>query len=103
MGHVAGKDARNNWLNKLKEIQGKGIIICAASQTIFGRLNPWVYSNGRELLKTGIIYLEDMLSETAFVKLGWVLGHGEWSKNKEMIKEKMLHNFSRELNERIEE
>ena len=103
LGHVAGKDARNNWLNKLKEIQGKGIIICAASQTIFGRLNPWVYSNGRELLKTGIIYLEDMLSETAFVKLGWVLGHGEWSKNKEMIKEKMLHNFSRELNERIEE
>ena len=54
-------------------------------------------------LAVSIIYLEDMLSETALVKLGWVLGHDDWAKNHKIIKEKMLYNFSRELNDRIEE
>ncbi len=99
LGHVP-TNARKPWLNKLKEIQKKGMIICAASQTIYGRLDPWVYSNARELLKTGVIFLEDMLSETAFVKLGYVLAHPEW-KNK--IKEKMLENIAREFNDRLEE
>ena len=55
-----------------------------------------VYSSGRVLEKAGIIYLEDMLSETAFVKLGWVLGHRNW---KDKVKEKMLENFSGEFND----
>lgn len=100
LGHVPSGKARSNWLSKLKEVQEKGLIVCATAQTIFGRLDPLVYSNGRELFKTGIIFLEDMLSETAFVKLGWVLGHKEWAENKEIVMEKMLHNFSGELNSR---
>ena len=44
-----------------------------------------------------------MLSETALMKLGWVLGHEEWTKDKEIVKEKMLHNFAHELNDRLEE
>ena len=102
LGHVATKSGMS-WIKKIKEVQSKGIIICAASQTIYGRLNPLVYSNGRELLKTGIIFLEDMLSETALAKLGWVLGHEEWVKNKEIVKEMMLTNFSNEFNGRLEE
>jgi len=103
LGHVPTKRARKGWTQKLKQVQEKGLIICATAQTIFGRLDPLVYSNGRELLETGIIYLEDMLSETALVKLGWVLGHEDWAKDKKIIREKMLTNFSRELNDRIEE
>ena len=103
LGHAPTKRARNSWTSKLKEVQKKGLIVCAASQTIYGALNPMVYSNGREILETGVIYLEDMLSETAFVKLGWVLGHKEWAKNKNIVKEKMLENFARELNNRLEE
>ena len=53
-------------------------------------------------MKTGIIYLEDMLAETAYVKLGWVLGHEEWTKNKGVVKEKMLENFAREFSDRLE-
>ena len=98
LGHAPTKRARKPWTKKLKEVQKK-MIICAAAQTIYGRLDPLVYSNGRELLGTGIIYLEDMLAETALVKLGWVLGHKEWAKNKESVKEKMLYNFSGELND----
>ena len=102
LGHAPSKRARKSWTKKLKEIQDKGVIICATSQTIYGRLDPLVYSNGRELMKTGIIYLEDMLSETALIKLGWVLGHKEWAKNKEIVKKKMLENFAGELNDRLE-
>jgi len=102
LGHVPTKRARKSWIKKLKEVQKKGLIVCAASQTIYGKLDPYVYSNGRELMKTGIIYLEDMLAETALVKLGWVLGHEKWAKNKEIVKEKMLENFAHELNDRLE-
>jgi glutamyl-tRNA(Gln) amidotransferase subunit D len=103
LGHAPTKRAKNPWTWKLKEIQDKGIVICATSQCINGRVNPLVYSNGREILATGVIYLEDMLAETAFVKLGWVLGHEEWRKNKKLIKEKMLENIAGELNSRLEE
>jgi glutamyl-tRNA(Gln) amidotransferase subunit D len=99
LGHIATSEARNSWITKLKEIQKKGVIVCAAAQTIYGRLNPLVYSPGRELLDTGIIYLEDMLSETAFVKLGWVLGK---TKEKEEVRKLMLTNMAGELNKRIE-
>ena len=103
LGHAPTKRSRKGWTRKLKEVQDKGMVICAAAQTIYGRLDPLVYSNGRELLGTGIIYLEDMLAETAFVKLGWVLGHRDWAKNKEEVKKKMLENISREFNDRLEE
>ncbi len=103
LGHAPTKRARLGWTNKLKEVQKKGLVVCAAAQTIYGRLDPLVYSNGRELLKTGIIYLEDMLAETAFVKLGWVLGHEEWASSNDKIKEIMLTNIAGELNNRLEE
>ncbi|MFH1311325.1 MAG: Glu-tRNA(Gln) amidotransferase subunit GatD [Nanoarchaeota archaeon] len=103
LGHVATSRARQSWIRKLKEVQQKGLIICAVTQCIFGRVDPLVYSNGREILSTGVIYLEDMLAETAFVKLGWVLGHDEWAKNKEKVKEKMLENFAGEFSDRLEE
>jgi glutamyl-tRNA(Gln) amidotransferase subunit D len=103
LGHAPTKRARNAWTKKLKEVQGKGLVICATSQCINGRVDPLVYSNGREILETGVIYLEDMLAETAFVKLGWILGHEEWKKSKKIVKEKMLENIAGELNNRLEE
>ena len=103
IGDAPAKEARNSWIMKLKEIQKKGIVVCAVSQCIYGRVDALVYSSGREVFGTGVIYLEDMLAETAFVKLGWVLGHDEWKKNKKIIKEKMLTNFAGELNNRLEE
>ena len=98
LGHVPTKRAVKPWTRKLKEVIDKGLIVCAASQTIYGRLDPLVYSTGRELLNTGIIYLKDMLAETALVKLGYVLGHKDWN-----VKEKMLENISGEFNDRLEE
>jgi len=102
LGHIPAQDAKYNWLPKIKKIVDQGIIIVGACQTIYGMLNPKVYSAGRDLEKTGIIYLKDILPETAFVKLAWVLGHKEWAKSKENIREKMLENISGEFNDRLE-
>ncbi len=101
LGHMpTGMETKHNWLPKIKKAIDNGLTICAAPQTIYGRLNPYVYSAGRELLKAGVIYLEDMLPETGFVKLGWVLAHKEWN---DKIRASMLKNFVGEINNRLEE
>jgi len=96
LGHVPGKGAKKNWLLIIKRLVKKGVVICGAAQTLYGKLDPMVYENGRELEKTGLIFLKDMLPETAFVKLSWVLGHKNWN-----VKEKMLENCAGELNSRL--
>ena len=100
LGHLAADEARKNLLPGIKKAIDNGLIVCASPQTICGRLDPLVYSPGRKLMKTGVIFLEDMLAETAYVKLGWVLGHSAW---KTKIKEKMLENVAGEINKRLEE
>ena len=97
LGNIPGKNSENNWLSKIKKAIQNGMTICATPQTIYGRLNPNVYATGRNLQKTGIIFLEDMLTETALIKLNWVLGHPKWNPQ-----EKMLENISGEFNDKIE-
>ncbi len=101
IGQIPGKDAKYNWIPKLKQIIDKGIYVFAVSQTIYGRLNPNIYSSARQIQKTGVVYLEDMLSETAFIKLSWILGHKAWYYNPDKVKEKMLENISGEFNSSI--
>jgi len=98
LGHLAVSEATTNWIPRLKKLIKEGFVVCLSAQTIYGRLDPYVYSNARELLDAGCIFLEDMLSETALIKLGWILGHYGWKKE---VKEKMLQNFSGELNNRL--
>ncbi|MEM3074591.1 MAG: Glu-tRNA(Gln) amidotransferase subunit GatD [Candidatus Pacearchaeota archaeon] len=94
LGHVSTKESRQNMVAKIKKAVKSGIVICAAPQTIYGKLDPYVYSNGRELLDAGVIFLNDILSETAFVKLSWVLANKKMKKN---VKENMLKNFNGEF------
>jgi len=89
-------EGSNSWLPSLRKLIAKGVVVCVASQTIYGRLDPMIYSPGRQLKKLGLIFLGDMLSETALVKLGWVLGHKDWNPE-----EKMLENISKEFNQRL--
>jgi glutamyl-tRNA(Gln) amidotransferase subunit D len=100
LGHVPAGSAEHSWVPALKKAIREGIIICGAAQTIYGRLDPLVYSIGRELEKVGVLFLEDMLAETAFVKLGWVLGHRGW---KLKVKDKMLENVAGEFNHLLTE
>lgn len=100
LGHLPVSESKNSWIPKLRKLIKDGFIVCATAQTVNGRLDPLVYSNGRELMESGVVFLEDMLSETALVKLGYVLGHFGWKKN---VKEKMLENMAGEFNERLNE
>lgn len=102
LGHVPALGSRKSWISKVKNLIARGMTVGITTQCIYGEVNPYVYSNLRALSETGVIYLEDMLSETALVKLEWVLGHEDWAKNKVTIKEKMLQNFSHEINKRLE-
>ncbi len=73
------------------------IIIGMTSQCIWGRINMNVYNQGRDLLALGVIPLEDMLPETATVKLMWILGQTE---DTEKAKELLRTNIAREISPR---
>ena len=96
LGHVSTGESRSNWIPSIKKAIKSGMVICAAPQTLYGRLHPLTYSVGRELEKTGIIYLRDMLPETAFVKLSWVLGDKVMSRD---VKKSMLKNYADEFSD----
>ena len=101
LGHVT-VGGKYSFIPKIKKLVKEGILIFGVAQTLYGSLNLKVYSNQREIEKSGLIGLKDILPETAFVKLGWVLGHREW-RSKEKVKEKMLENVSGEFNELLTE
>ena len=99
LGHVLSQ-GKNNWIPKLRDAIKKGMLVYAVSQTIYGRLDPYVYSPGRKLEEIGVVFLKDMLSETAFTKLGWVLAHKTWT-GSVATRQKMLENINHEFNDRL--
>ncbi|MBI4214580.1 Glu-tRNA(Gln) amidotransferase subunit GatD [archaeon] len=96
LGHVP-LEAKKSWLSHLKKAINDGITICFAAQTLYGRLNHNVYSPARLMHDLGVIYCEDMLPETAYIKLGWTLGH---TRNDEEVRRMMLHNYAGEISAR---
>jgi len=101
LGHVPTSTLRrgDSWLPHIKNAIKRGVNIVMTSQTIFGRVHPYVYRNLRLVSEAGVIYGEDILTEVALVKLSWVLGH---TNKKEKIKEMMLTPFAREINPRTD-
>ena len=69
----------------LKSFIKKGGIVAVTSQCLYGRANPNVYTNLRRLSDMGCIFCEDMLPETAFVKLSWLLGNYSREEAKELL------------------
>ncbi|MGD9382173.1 MAG: Glu-tRNA(Gln) amidotransferase GatDE subunit D, partial [Candidatus Thorarchaeota archaeon] len=57
-----------------------GLVIAMTSQCISGRVDMDVYRTGVELLELGVVACEDMLTETAFVKLSWLLANMKTTK-----------------------
>lgn len=97
MGHIAiseGKNTEN--LDAIKSLIDSGCVVCMTTQCIFGRTNPNVYSTGRRLKEVGVIFLEDMTTETAYIKLSWLLGNFGIEKAKDL----MQKNLRGEINER---
>ncbi len=72
LGHVAREHLRG--LRKL--IEG-GVTVGMTTQCLEGGTDPYVYATGRDLLRAGVVYLDDLLPETAYAKMMWALGQSE--------------------------
>ncbi len=70
LGHVARPH-----LGWIAEAHRKGIVVAMTTQCLEGIVDPYVYATGRELLRAGVLFLDDLLPETAYAKMLWALGH----------------------------
>jgi len=95
LGHV-----RRECFSSIREAVKAGVIVAMAPQCIWGRINMNVYSNGRDLLAMGVVPLEDMLAETALVKLMWCLGQ---TKDVERTRTLLTTNIAHEISQRTVE
>ncbi len=100
LGHVPTEtiESRDSWIPHVRNATEEGMLIGITSQCINGRTNAFVYRNLRILAGAGAVHLDDMTTETAYVKLGCMLGR---EKKQEKVKELMLTNMAGELNPRI--
>jgi len=58
----------------LKKAIAAGVHVVMTVQTLWGYAQMYVYDTGRDLLDIGVVPLDNMLPETALMKLSWVLG-----------------------------
>jgi glutamyl-tRNA(Gln) amidotransferase subunit D len=76
----------------LKRAIQKGMTVAMSVQTLWGYAQMYVYDTGRDLLDLGIIPLDNMLPETAFMKMSWVLGQtDDLKKIREMLTAPINH------------
>lgn len=92
LGHVGSV-----CLKALERAKDMGVFVGMTSQCIWGRVNMNVYYTGRDLQRAGVVPLEDMLAETAVVKLMWVLAQTEELKE---VRRLMLTKVAGEMSHR---
>ena len=69
LGHIASEH-----LSWIREATSRGVVVAMTTQCLEGVVDPYVYATGRDLLGAGVLYLDDLLPETAYAKLLWALG-----------------------------
>ncbi|MEM0088299.1 MAG: Glu-tRNA(Gln) amidotransferase subunit GatD [Archaeoglobaceae archaeon] len=84
LGHVS-----TDWIETLKRVCEDSLVVMT-SQCLFGRVCDRVYDTGRDLLRVGVIEGEDMLPETALVKLMFLLGNYDLETAKELVKKNLV-------------
>ena len=78
----------------IKRAIDKGVHIYMTVQTLWGYVHMFVYDTGRDLMSIGIVPTENMLPETAYIKLGWALGQ---TTDREEVRKIMLNPISRDI------
>jgi len=81
----------------IKDACDAGTVVVMTSQCLNGQTNLNVYDNGRDLISAGVISVNDMLPETAYVKLMWALAN---SKNADEAKRIMKSPLAGEMGQR---
>jgi glutamyl-tRNA(Gln) amidotransferase subunit D len=92
LGHVG-----TYLVDALKEAIDGGLLVAMTSQCLWGRVNMNVYDTGMYLQRVGVIPLEDMLPETALVKMMWCFGQ---TKDRDEAAKLLTTNLSFEISER---
>ena len=104
LGHIGISETdkltkENKRIGELLAGLARRIPVVMTSQTIYGRINMNVYSTGRDLLRMGVLgNYTDMTSETAFIKLAWLLSNYK----KEEVRELFERNLRGEISDRTE-
>ncbi len=94
LGHIS-----NDYIEDLRSLTEDGKIIAMTSQCLYGSVNLNVYSTGRRLLDAGVLPLNDMLPEVAYIKMSFLLGNFSQDDARTL----MVRNLRGELNERRKE
>jgi len=81
----------------IKRAVASGMTVVMTVQTLWGFAQMYVYDTGRDLLDVGVIPLDNMLPETAYMKLCWVLGQ---TADPAEIRAKMLQPVNHEITPR---
>lgn len=94
LGHVPTA-SKKNIIGELEKAIKKGVVVVVASQTVYGRVHPYVYTNLRKLsMQLGCIFVEDMLPEVAYIKLMYALAKARKTDDVDRI---MLENLAGEI------
>ncbi|MFP4400760.1 MAG: Glu-tRNA(Gln) amidotransferase subunit GatD [Candidatus Woesearchaeota archaeon] len=95
LGHVP-TSCKKNIMKQLDRAKKENVPVVVATQCLYGRVDPLVYSPLRKLsIERDVVFAEDMLPEVAYLKLGWILSK---TNSSEKVKEMMLTNYSGEIN-----
>jgi len=90
LGHVG-----SHCFEAIRNAVKHNTVVAMTSQCIWGRVNMNVYDQGRDLLALGVIPLDDMLPETALVKLMWIFGQTKDTEEaKKLLKTNIAGEFS---------
>lgn len=81
----------------LKRAIQKGVHVVMTVQTLWGYAQMYVYDTGRDLLDIGVVPLDNMLPETAIMKLCWVLGQ---TNDHDAVLCRMRHSVNHEITQR---
>jgi glutamyl-tRNA(Gln) amidotransferase subunit D len=69
----------------IKRLVDNGCVVGMTTQCVFGRVELNIYDKGRDIQCLGVISCEDMLAETALMKLSWLLANKGPAKAKELL------------------
>ncbi len=79
----------------LKRAVAAGVHIVMTVQTLWGYAQMYVYDTGRDLMDLGVVPLDNMLPETALMKLSWVLAHtDDHTEVMRMMRESISHEIT---------
>lgn len=81
----------------LARARAAGVHVYMTVQTLWGYSQMYVYETGRELMELGVVSCENMLPETAYMKLCWALGQ---SNDAAAVRQLMLTPINHEITPR---